>query len=59
MSLKSVSIEKNRESTAEVIEGVCCNCEANTKVLVIDTSAGEYGSVAYCLECIVIEFRGK
>jgi hypothetical protein len=55
--VKNVRLCYKRESSCEVSTQTCDNCGQPVPCLVVDTSAGEYGSVAYCLVCITNEFK--
>ena len=54
--LKSVELDYSRISTTDINQTTCDSCGQDKLCLEVDTSEGEYGSVAYCLDCIQNEF---
>lgn len=45
-----------REGNIAVIEGQCDKCHTTTRVLIIDSSEGEYAPGAVCMRCIKAAF---
>lgn len=57
MSFAPVELEWDRYSSTEITTNKCDACGRTTRVLSVDTSDGEYGTVHYCKPCIDKEFH--
>ena len=55
--MKSKPLCHSRSGEASIERDLCDECGTVGDVLSVDTSDGEYGSVNYCLACIMKEFR--